>query len=161
MGYAPQIPGLDNRGPSGVAASICKFRSADLTRASTSFVTDSDFAVPVAAGATWRLHYCLFFVEGAGAGAKAQLDYTGMTVSAALGFGSIAGSSSTSNADLILDGTSPATLLTTSDDSYHQLNYTITLTATVGGTVNLQWGCSAAFDVILNSRSSVIATRLA
>jgi hypothetical protein len=149
---------------SGTAAllpAVGKFRSADLVRSSTSFVTDADFAVPVAAGQTWSLHYRLFFVEGNGAGAKAQLDFTGMTVSAALGFGSIAGSSTTASADLILDGTSPAGILGTTDDGYHQFDYTVTLTATVGGTVNLQWGCSAAFDVTLNSRSSVIATRLA
>jgi hypothetical protein len=149
-------------GTAALLPGVGKFRSADLTRSSTSFVTDSDFAVAVAAGETWRLHYRLFFVEGNGAGAKAQLAFTGMTVSAALGFGSIAGSSSTANADLILDGTSPAALLTTTDDGYHQLDYIVTLTATVGGTVNLQWGCySAAFNVTLNSRSSVIATRLA
>ena len=83
-----------------------------------------------------------------------------MTVSAALGFGSVAGSASSNNAELILDGTNPALLSNNNDDSYHQIDYVVTLTATAGGIVNLQWGCSAAFDVTLNANSSVVAQRL-
>ena len=147
-------------GTAALLPGVAKFKSADLVRSSTSFVTDSNFAVPVAAGETWQLHYRLFFIEGNGAGSKAQLTFTGMTVSAALGFGSVVGSSTSATADLTLDGTDPAPLFSQLDDSYHAVDYIVTLTATVGGTVNLQWGCTAAFDVTLNSRSAVIATRL-
>jgi hypothetical protein len=83
-----------------------------------------------------------------------------MTVSKALGFGILNGSSSSASGDLILDGTSPAPLFSTLDDSYHSVDYTVTLTATVGGTVNLQWGCSSASDVTLNANSSVVAQRI-
>ena len=130
------------------------------TRSSTSFVTDSEFSVAVGAGETWKLDYKLFFLEGNGAGAKAQLDYTGMTVSEAMGYGSSFGSSTTPTVELVTDGTTPAPLFSASDDSYHTLDYTVTLTATVGGTVNFQWGCSAAVDVTLLSRSTVTATRV-
>ena len=147
-------------GTAALLPGVAKFKSADLVRSSTSFVTDSDFAVPVAAGETWQLHYRLFFIEGNGAGSKAQLTFTGMSVSAALGFGGIVGSSTSATAELILDGTDPAPLFSHLDDSYHAVDYIVTLTATVGGTVNLQWGCTAAFDVTLSSRSAVIATRL-
>jgi hypothetical protein len=147
------------RAAAAPACVVAKYRAGDLVRSSTSFVTDTDFAISVGAGEIWRLHYRLFWVEGAGAGAKAQLQFTG-TVSAALGFGSLSGSSTSSNAELALDGTTPAPLMTTTDDSYHQLDYVVTLTAATAGTVNLQWGCSAAFDVTLNSHSSVIATRI-
>jgi hypothetical protein len=139
---------------------VKKVSAADSVRASTSFVTDATFAVPVLAGETWELRYRLLFIEGNGAGAKAQLDFTGMTVSKALGFGILNGSSSSASGDLILDGTSPAPLFSTLDDSYHSVDYTVTLTATVGGTVNLQWGCSSASDVTLNANSSVVAQRI-
>ena len=130
------------------------------TRSSTSFATDSEFSVAVGAGETWKLDYKLFFLENNGAGAKAQLVFNGMTISGAMGLGYWTGAGTTFTAILAPDGTSPFEVVNQADDFYHIVDFTMTFTATVGGTVLLQWAASAAFNVTLLSHSTVTATRV-
>jgi len=142
---------------------LIKRKAATTTRASTSYVADADFDVTLGASETWQLHYRLFFTESNGAGPKAQLTFPA-TATVVNGSGIISDDAHFSPllCSIAYDATQPCPLFARADEGYHTVDYIITMTTAGGGggTVRLEWGCDAVFDVSLLGNSTVTATRI-
>jgi hypothetical protein len=136
--------------------------AADRARAVATFVTETELDVAVVNGATYRITYTAFWLDGgATATVEAQLLFPA-TVTRATGGGTVTDSSTVFAAGGLIDGTTPAQLAaSTLTGSYAFLEYTLVFTAGVTGTINFQWRPATADTITLQSGATVRAERIA
>ena len=141
---------------------VAQVRTANLVRATVTLANDTAFAIAVGAGETWHIVYDLFVLEGNGAGIKCYLTWPASSEAEGAGIFFDENGAVAATALLVSDPTTqPAeVLIAGSAATWRHIHYTLVLTTTSAGTVNLQWACGAAFDVTMLKGSTVQATKL-
>jgi len=136
--------------------------AADRARSVATFVTETELDVAVINGATYRITYTAFWLDGgASATLECQLLFPA-TVTRATGCGTVADSSTVFAAVGLIDGTTPAQLTAPAlTGAYAFLEYTLVFTAGVNGTINFQWKPTTADTITLQSGATVRVERIA